>query len=216
MSEKANRNILKLARDRKLDRVAVMINRDYLSREAVSELKKAGVKIDLHLELPARKSKKHKLKDDIARRGLVFLVHYILGRNGQKRIRHEWRMQIEKFKEIFGKFPEGLNSHEYIHFFPPYFKAAADLAKEYGIKFIRFGKKGPLKKKSKIYKILDRLQKVNGRKFESLHLESTDYFVSLDWISDPKLFLHSLPDGVTELITHPEREQETELINKYF
>ena len=25
----------------------------------------------------------------------------------------------EKFKEIFGKNPDGINSHEHVHFFPP-------------------------------------------------------------------------------------------------
>lgn len=216
ISKLANQNILMLARSGKLDRVAVMTNQKFLSQEDVSELKKTKVLLDIHLELPVKNNGKRKLKGGIARRGMLFLFHYILGRNGRRQIKHEWRMQIEKFYEIFRKYPDGINSHEYIHFFPPYFRSVLELAKEYRIKFIRFGKLGPLKKKSQIYKILNRLHKINNRKFKYSHLESTDYFVSLDWVRNFERFFENSPSGDIELICHPERKEEIELINKYF
>jgi hypothetical protein len=40
--------------------------------------------------------------------------------------------------------------------------------------------------------------------------------ISLDWIKDFPKFLASLPTGKTEIVCHPERKEEFELIKKYF
>lgn len=215
VSKSANKNILELARRGKLDRVSVMASQDYLGGEDVSELKKTGVKLDIHLELPRAKGKKHKLKDGVARRGLIFLLHYILGRNGKKNMKQAWAYQIERFRDIFGRYPDGINSHEYIHFFPPYFKTALELARDNKINFIRFGKEGPLRKKSNVSRVLGRLHRVNNKRFVCSGLQSSDCFVSLDWIRDRKKFLDNLPEGKTELICHPERGEEFDIINKW-
>ncbi len=215
-SELANRNILSLAKAGKLDRVAVMVERDYLAGEDIEDLKNTGVSLDIHLELPHTKNRKRNPRHKVMRRGLDFLLHCALRRNGGKKIQHEWEAQIEKFRELFGKLPDGINSHEYIHFFPPYFKAAVDLAEKHKIGFVRFGKNGPIPKKSRVSKILGWLHKMNNRKFKRSGLETTGNFISLDWIRNFKLFLGGVNDGTTELISHPEREEEFELIKKYF
>jgi predicted glycoside hydrolase/deacetylase ChbG (UPF0249 family) len=212
----ANRNILKLAENGKLDRVAVLINHGFFSAEDIDRLVKSKVKLDIHLELPDGIKRKKKLKDMVLKRGLIFLLKYISGTNGKNIIKKEWEEQINKFKKIFGRFPDGANSHEYIHFFPSYFGILIDLVKEKKIGFIRFGKKGPIKKKSFVYYILLYLHNINKRKIYNSSISTSDYFVSLDWIRNLDKFFNNLPIGKTELITHPERESELKIIDKNF
>ena len=50
VSEKANRAILELARDKKIDRTSVMMG-GKISKDEVKDLLESGVKIDIHLHL---------------------------------------------------------------------------------------------------------------------------------------------------------------------
>lgn len=213
-SELANENILKLARLGKLDRVSVMADGDFAAGE-VEELIATGVKLDVHFELAWQKKRRGKMKDSTLKQGIIFLVNHF--RSGQrKKIRKEWENQIEKFREIFGRYPEGINSHEYIHFFPVYFKIALDFAKQFGIPNIRFAKSGFLGKRNSAHLVLNSLCRWNKNYFFDSKLDSSDFFVSLDWVSDMEKFVKNLPEGKTEIACHPEREEELEMIEKYF
>jgi predicted glycoside hydrolase/deacetylase ChbG (UPF0249 family) len=222
-SEKANRNILKLAKAGKLDRVSVMIDGN-ISPDEVKELRSLDIKIDIHLELIWQKRRRNMLSDKALRQVVVFFVNYIWGdwpapenpRSGKKSVEKEWRGQIEKFKKIFGRFPDGISSHEHSHFFPPYFGIAVNLAGQLNMSFIRFGKKGFLGKGNIKKFILDIMRRINTGFFLKAGLDSTDYFTSLDWIENIDKFLDSARDKNIEMACHPERDEELEMIDKIF
>ncbi len=215
ISQLANNNILTLAEAEKLDRVAIMIDGVFSSAEIV-RLKKTGVKLDIHLDSTHATSSKHRLKEGVLLRAIMFFSKHLLDHLNSRSKKTQWEKQLEKFHSLFGQHPDGLNSHQHIHFFPAYFKIITSLAQKNNIFFIRFGKIGLIKSNNKIYHILHQLRKIDNKKFISSSLDSSDYMASLDWIKDIPKFLTSLPAGTTEIVCHPERPEEFELIKKYF
>jgi predicted glycoside hydrolase/deacetylase ChbG (UPF0249 family) len=213
-SEKANRNILELAKAGKLDRVAVMTDGE-ISSEEIRDLIASGVKIDIHLELDWQKKRRELMKDHTLKQSFIFLLNYFRSGRG-KNISDQWANQVEIFRNIFGRYPDGINSHEYVHFFPAYFKIALELGKKYQMKNIRLGKKGFLGKRTLAHLILNNLCLVNRKYFRNSNVNSSDFFVSLDWISNIDNFLEKMPKGKIEIAVHPEREKEFDLIGKYF
>ncbi|MFA6383539.1 MAG: ChbG/HpnK family deacetylase [Parcubacteria group bacterium] len=215
-SPEANTNILSLAKSGKLDRVSVLITRTFSSEEA-AELLQTGAKIDLHLDLPSgARIRGHGQKTSTLQGSFLFLLKYFLRQITPIKIEREWTGQLQKFQKIFGKSPDGINSHQHIHFFPAYFKIILRLAQEYKINFVRFGKSGLLDSDNSTYKILCRLHKKNERLFAASNLNSSDFMASLDWIRNFEKFTNNLPKGEIELVCHPERKEELELIQKYF
>lgn len=208
----ANENILSLARTSRIDRVAVLIDGDIKDLEA-TELSVSGIKIDLHLNLKKFKAQPNEPRS-VFKRGALFLWYYFLKNNTN--IEEEWEAQMEKFIRVFGRKPDGLNSHQYIHFFPPYFAATLKLAATHEILYFRFGKIGISKNMNYVSAILRWLRQRNVSKFRKFSLDSSDFLASYDWIRDFPHFLKELPPGKTELVFHPERADEFEIINKYF
>lgn len=219
-SEIANRNILDLVRLGKIQRVSIMVNGRFSKGDA-RELLNSKVKLDLHLTIPLL-SRSESQETSVGRRSAQFAYFYLSGRTGTKKIETIWEGQIKKFNEIFGKTPDGLNSHEHTHFFPPYFKITLKLCKKYKIPFIRCGSKNILGNGSKIGSILKMLNRLDKKYLTNrelritsyqLRVTSYDYVISLDWISNLKKFLKDPPRGTIELAFHPEREEEYRLIH---
>jgi predicted glycoside hydrolase/deacetylase ChbG (UPF0249 family) len=137
-------------------------------------------------------------------------------RSGKNAVKKEWTQQIEKFREIFGRVPDGISSHEHTHFFPAYLGIAINLAEHFDIPYIRFGKKGFLGKGNPKKMILEILRQIDSRKFFKSKSDSADYFTSLDWTGDMENFLKNIPEGKTEIACHPEREEEFNMIISNF
>lgn len=215
-SELANANILKLAEAGKLDRVSVMSNGSFSLAE-IESIKRSGVKLDIHLDLADVPRKEKKLKKGVLGRGIVFLLKHLgSGEYKKERIRERWTGQIEKFRELFGRYPDGINSHQHTHLFDRYFAVARELARKYKISYFRFAKKDLLGSKTNIRRVVYFLWKRNDKNFNDGNFERPDYFASMDWIRNFEKFLKNLPEGETELACHPEREEEYRLINNYF
>ncbi len=233
VSETANRNILALARAKKIDRTGVMMG-GKISPEEVQALIDTGIKIDIHL---------HLLEDDffskregeagrgVFLRGMLFMIDVTSGRYSSTKVKFIWKKQIEDFYVLFGKYPDGLNSHEHMHFFPWFFRVALSLREKFQISFMRLGKweyKDGLKF-SLAGLILNTLRKINGRvnqifvtppsiaKDVPYVLNTSDFLVSFDWIKDSEKFFDNLPSpGQTELVFHPERSEEFEFLKNNF
>ena len=222
-SAKANENILKLARAEKLDRVSVMIEGD-ISEDEVKELLASNLKLDIHFELIWQKRRRNLLTVKPHRQAAVFIVNYLWGdwhvpknpRSGARAVKQEWEGQIEKFKKMFGRTPDGISSHEHRHFFPAYFRIALKLAKHFEIPFIRFGEKGFAGRSNSVSFILNVMRWLDRRKFLKSGMKSSSYFASLDWFENMDELSKSISEGNIEIACHPEREEEFELIEKYF
>jgi predicted glycoside hydrolase/deacetylase ChbG (UPF0249 family) len=209
--------ILQLARMGKIDRAAVMVN--YVTKEAAQALLLTDVKIDIHLDLIRLLKRGERPGDQTLWRGLHFTSRFLLGHLSTKKVEKEWRHQIEKFRELFGRFPDGLNSHEHTHFFPIFFRVAARLSTEYHIPHIRLSRRGMLLNlhSSIIGHILSRLRGEDRKVFEASRFTTSDYLVSYDWIRDWKKFTEKLPPaGTVEIVFHPERREEFNFLEHSF
>jgi predicted glycoside hydrolase/deacetylase ChbG (UPF0249 family) len=216
ISPEANANILFLAKAGKIDRVAVMIDEKFTSKE-IRSLAESDIKIDLHLDLPRGAHGDHHVYGRSAlKRSFIFILKYFLGKISVSQIENDWERQIKKFEKTFGRKPDGLNSHQHIHYFPAYFQIFLRLSKKHKIRFVRFGSQGLLDSNNAVYRILKRLQKKNQPAFQAAELHSCEYMASLDWLPDFDRFLSRLPAGETELVCHPERKSEFEILNKHF
>jgi chitin disaccharide deacetylase len=211
----AKKNILLLAEAGKIDRVGIIINEKF-SDEEIKRLLKSETKIDLHLIITDLKANHHKYGESALKRSFIFVLKYFLRKISPTKIKKEWKNQISEFEKKFGKKPDGLNSHQHIHFFPPYFKIILQLAKEHKINYVRFASNRLLQGNSNVYRILSVFQKKNKRAFRASTLQSSAYMTSLDWIRNFEKFTNNLPEGKIELVCHPERKDEFELIQKYF
>lgn len=218
ISRIASENILSLVRLGKLDRVEVMMSKNITSAQA-AELLASKVKLDIHLhlaknELDFWQENERKIEDGAASRGIKFLAKYILGITSAKNIENEWQRQIEDFVMVFGKVPDGVSSHEHIHFFPPYLKRIIRLCHKYKIKYVRFGKKKTVNY-STISKIINWLRERDIESFNRAKLDSADFMISFDWTNDLALIARQYSDEATkEVVFHPEKADEFDVLMK--
>lgn len=213
ISLRANERILSLVQKGKIDRVGILAN-GTISQEEISVLISSNISLDIHLELNDLKSSRRRLREGVFKRSVQFIFKYLNGRVSAGVAEIEWEKQIKKFREIFARNPHGINSHEHLHFFPAYFKIAARLSQKFQIPYLRFGNNGLLKAKNGIGQILKHFHKKDSQL--AANFESSEYLVSLDWIKNIESFLLKLPRGKIEIVCHPEREIEFEIISKYF
>lgn len=214
ISQKADERILKLAEAGVLDRVAVM-TRGAATASSLERLAKSGVKIDLHAEIRDDIDPNRTLKAGAAGRILIFVKNFLFGENRVSRVAERWDAQIRDFQSIFGRYPDGLNSHEHTHFFPPYFRALLSLAKKYDIPFVRFGKKS-FPGNTSVSRILNMLRVADRQEFSRSGLASSDIMISFDWIGSLEP-LEKYPESTTiEILFHPERDEEMEFLEKNF
>ncbi|MCK9379295.1 MAG: ChbG/HpnK family deacetylase [Candidatus Moranbacteria bacterium] len=201
-----NSKIIELIKKGKINRVAVMAERN-LSEQEISILKQSGIKIDLHLE--TFKYLKVESPDGAFRRGKNFILDYYFRRKfTASEVEKMWNEQIQHFEKLFGQKPDGLNSHEHIHLFPYFFQIACLLAEKHKITYIRLGKNGcPFVNKivrHVLYLFYFRNKNILHN-FKNIH--SSKYLLSLDWIlnkNNPEKFIKP----GTEIVCHPKKEKE--------
>lgn len=212
ISQWANENILKLARENKLDRIEIMMSHN-LTPEQALELSSLNVKLDIHFHLVKDRldywqNNRRKIEKGALKRIVLFLFNYFFGDTRPKIVEKEWESQIREFKKLFGKNPDGASSHEHIHFFPSYFKVLLKISNRYSVPYVRFGRYST-HKKNKVCEILNWLRKINMHKFKKSGLNTSDYMVSFDWLNSSDSYLDKIQkDKTTEIIFHPELDRE--------
>jgi chitin disaccharide deacetylase len=215
MSQRANKNTLYLASLGKISRVGFMVHGKFSDAD-IDELNQSGVKIDIHLDILHEFDKDRKKREKAVMRLLEFFGKIMTRKISSKKVENEWRKQIKKFKEIFGRYPDGINSHEHVHFFPPFFKIAIKLQKKYSIPYIRFGDSLSLHHNKPVAIILHFLRMINKRTYKKSGSVSSDSLISLDWIDDLEDFMENLPEGTVEIACHPEIAEEFVKVKQYF
>jgi len=221
VSKKANETILELARQKKINRLSIMIGGKISQKEA-EELLKLGIKLDIHLHLLSADffiTREKEASKNVFWRMVFFIKNIVIGKYSSKKVQAIWKKQIEEFYALFGKYPDGINSHEHLHFFPTFFKAALNLKKEFKISYLRFGKKRYKLKFIPVAFILDFLRGLD-LKIYSNKFKTSNYVVSFDWIEKPTEFFKNLSKNKKnekiELIFHPERNEEYKFLRENF
>lgn len=215
LSQKANQNILNLIELGKLERVAVMAF-GKMSPTEIQRLIKSRVKLDIHLDILHEFEEKKQARTSVMVRGIEFLWKFLTGKLTTKKVATDWENQIKTFQKLFGKNPDGLNSHEHVHLFPPFFKIALQLREKYSIPYIRFGDSVFVIHHKLIAYLLHFLRKFNLGTCKKYSCVSSGSLISLDWLSDIEAFLTNPPKGTIEIVCHPEVSTDFEKVKKYF
>lgn len=215
ISQRANKNILYLISLGKINRTAIMTS-GKISPEEIDELVHSGVKLDIHLDILHELDDQRKKRQSAVLRGFEFLGKILTGKISNEKVRADWENQINAFHELLGKYPDGLNSHEHVHLFPPFFKIAMELQDKYAIPYVRFGDSVFLRHNNIISHIMHYLRKINLRSCQEHGCVSSGSLVSLDWIKDIDAFLDNLPEGTIEIACHPELAEDFVKVKKYF
>ena len=215
VSPRANRNILYLVSLGKIDRVGVM-SLGQISAKEIDELSKSGVKIDIHLDILHKLDEQRSERSSAILRGFEFVGKIFTGKISPKKVEADWEKQIQKFQKLFGKNPDGINSHEHVHFFPPFFKVATKLAEKYSVPYLRFGDATTNHTSKPVAIILHVMRILDRRIFQNSTCVSSNSLISLDWIGDIEKFLQNLPEGSIEIACHPELADDFVKIKKYF
>lgn len=215
ISSRANRNILFLISIGKIDRVGVMTN-GIISPREVDELSRSGVKIDIHLDILHEFEDNRKKRTGSLSRIAGFLGRMLTGEVWPSKVEQEWENQFQSFKNLFGRYPDGISSHEHVHFFPPFFKIALKLQIKYNIPYIRFGDSLKIGNHNAVAYVLHLLRLLDIKACRKVACVSSTRLISLDWIKNVDSFLENLPDGTIEIACHPELADDFVKIKKYF
>ncbi|HOW60882.1 MAG TPA: ChbG/HpnK family deacetylase [Candidatus Moranbacteria bacterium] len=215
ISRYANSNTLYLIMLGKIDRVGLMTY-GKIYEEEIKELARSRVKLDIHLDVLHKFNEEHRKRTGVVFRVIEFMAKRITGKLSNEEVEADWTKQIEKFRKMFGKNPDGISSHEHVHFYPPFFKIALKLQAKYSIPYIRFGESTLAEQNKPAARILHWLKIVNRKNFRENGYVSSESFTNLDWIKDIEGFINNLPKGITEIACHPEVIDDFEKIKKYF
>ncbi len=210
--------ILDLAERGLIDRVAVFAER--VSDEDMQALLQTGVAIDIHLELIHLLKTGYEDDRSTLSRGMNLLLRRIVGIVHPERVETEWRRQIMLFQKRFGRLPDGLNSHEHVHYFPEFFSVAVALAEEFGIPRVRLGNQGILKgKRGRITAgILSFCSRFDTKYFRTKNIASSQWVTSFDWFADQGAFLRAMETSLyseVEVVFHPERAEEKSVLETW-
>jgi predicted glycoside hydrolase/deacetylase ChbG (UPF0249 family) len=176
-----------------VDRVSIMTGRE-LDASLKRAIKESGVKIDIHLHLHGVEYQN--ALDSFWIR-LLFMCKIYLSRKTRRTIYRAWDAQLTSLKESFGSSPDGINSHEHIHFIPPLFKMTVELAKKHGVAYIRHGNDVASTRDYRAL-LLRFFQQKNSSVLTTSRLLTSTSLYSFDWENKMK----HLPQG-SEIILHP-------------
>jgi hopanoid biosynthesis associated protein HpnK len=142
-------------------------------------------------------------------------VRTVLGLVSFSHVRNELRAQMKKV-ESAGIRITHIDSHQHIHLLPPVFRIVAELACEFGVKWIRLspiwtlpgdGPRGRALRRVQ-GRLVTALARRNHRALAEAGLHTPTYHVGFDFsgrLSENKLehIITNLPDGIVELSCHP-------------
>lgn len=210
ISPKANEHILTLTALLPKIRVAVMMNGRFSQAEK-DQLIASQAALDIHLDRETTLMLLPKMS--FAKR----VIRFLQSKKQSQDVGAIWRQQLQEFHAVFGKYPERLTTHEHVHFFSGYFREFVAIARELGVKRIRFGSQYS-SHYTLVAFVLNFLRLWNQGIFRKSGLQTTQYLLSWDWVASRKKpqeeIENYLQRGSTEIIFHPERDEEFIFLKK--
>jgi len=136
----------------------------------------------------------------------VFMLWLSGGLNSTE-VESEWRAQIERALGA-GLVPSHLDSHKHVHMLPPLVKIATELAKEYGIAYMRLPLENFPLRRGLAGMMLWTFSKFACKQMSLAGLSSADRFIGVG--SSGHMHMDELieairesPPGLTEIMVHP-------------
>ncbi len=126
---------------------------------------------------------------------------------------HELRAQVVKIVDA-GLRPTHIDTHKHTHLFPPVLEAVAQVAEEFGIRWVRRPFDLPIMPGGTPWstRVVSRCLRIVRRRFhrvlENHGCRTTDHFAGFQMTgrfeaADVASLIRALPDGCTEFMTHP-------------
>ncbi len=238
-----SRGILHAHRAGIVTSTTVMINQPSINSQLKEAVACTDLGVGLHLVfsvwrpiLPAEA-----ISSLVDRDGFFLSQHDLWARAEETSTSHlhaEFRAQVERFVTCAGRMPDHLDCHHFVHLYPPFFQVYADLAAELGLPL-----RVPFPPETDFQQAVSTLPYLEGfpeglvrgmivtdsALIEARRLAHPDHFISTFFghesltLDNLLHLLHTLPDGVSELMCHPgyvgpalasstyRQERETEL-----
>lgn len=208
INPQTNEAILRLVRAGQVDRVAIMTN-GILRPDEIAALLDSGVALDVHLDIDD--DLREKRLNGFFERVFRFIREYFIGNYRADSVAAIWEKQLLDFQRLFHRLPDGLNTHQHVHFFPPLFSVFLSLAEKYHIRYVRLGKQSSGLFTSVAF-ALDCFRRLNHRRLKRSGIDTSDYLISADWIPGLDVAAYAdrrFPENICiEAIYHPELPEE--------
>ncbi|QQS60998.1 MAG: ChbG/HpnK family deacetylase [Candidatus Moraniibacteriota bacterium] len=212
MCRLGNDRTLFLLEQKKIHRISCLVYGEY-NEDDIQRLVASNAKLDIHLDTETEVKQEGSGRGSVARRGLYFLYEFWFTKKYlSKKMEQEWEKQILLFYKKFGKYPDGLNTHQHIHYFFPFFRVLIRLSKKYSISYIRLGKNS-FYVPDAVAIILDILRIFDITLLKRSKKQTSDVLLSFDWFRQGNFLtietLYSRLQGRNiEIIFHPKREED--------
>jgi hopanoid biosynthesis associated protein HpnK len=142
---------------------------------------------------------------------LPLMARLVSGKISTAEIEAEFRAQVEKALSL-GVTPDHIDGHQHVHMMPGVFEAVLKLAREYGIRAVRYpvgpwvGRMGYARTLEKF--LLESLAASCKKKLRALDIKITDHFFGLAQtgalgVKALSRIIDGLPDGTSEIMCHP-------------
>ncbi|XKT74833.1 MAG: ChbG/HpnK family deacetylase [Patescibacteria group bacterium UBA2163] len=206
LSPHYDEKIISTANKEKINRVSILPHL-YDIRYALPWLQSIPAR-DIHLTATEQKIRQKQYPPNSISRRAYFILK--TSTSGIDWVEREWENQIKEFIALFGSAPDGINSHEHIHFYPPLFKRACNLAEKYNIPFIRLGTN-----------ITHQDRSIRGALYNRFHPKNIKHLGNTQCITSTALYsadghfgeeIASLLPANTEVIVHPDIKNDWHLI----
>lgn len=130
----------------------------------------------------------------------------------------EFKAQVELFAEWAGALPDHLDCHQFVHLYPPFFQAYADLAEQYHLPLrVPFPPEADFQRAVSTLPYLEEfpldhvrgMVATNSALLAARSLRYPDHFIGTFFgmealtVENLSHLLQTLPDGVSELMCHP-------------
>ena len=228
LSQPINEGIIEAFKAGMLKSASILTNSEGLADALDRYSDHSGLGIGLHLTLvfgepvsPPEKVPSLIFENGRLARGYKnFVPKYLLGKIKLSEIEYEWERQREAVAQIE---VDHIDSHQHLHLLPDLFNLTVKLARKWGVKYVRvpyenleIGTRGHDILPCNVLNVFSWGKK---RRLEDESLKTTDNFFGSSFTGAlngeiVKRLIPAIPDGITEVMCHPGRE-DAKIREKY-
>lgn len=224
-----SRGILQAHRHGIVTSTTVMVNQPAIGEQLAEALLCPALGIGLHLVFTAWRpvlapAQVPALVDEEGR----FLEQHTVWAQAESipisQLRAEFSAQMALFRTLAGRLPDHLDCHHFVHLYPPFFQAYADLALEHKLPLrVPFPPEAEFPRAVRTLPFLEGFPRdlvrgmiaTNSALLKARHVAYPDHFIGTFFgrealtIDGLSILLEGLPEGISELMCHPGYADDT-------